>query len=256
MELIKVTDSIQERYEKLVWKKMEYQKKALSYQITYQKNFGDFLLENYKLQILVIELKKKIAFCQRKVNQGKKIILEELKAYISEEMALYQEELEQFIKEINSSKLAKKINSSEAQAIKKLYRNIAKSLHPDLHPEFEGNDYLKTLWLETLSAYERNDLESLEEVAVIMNQFFANHEIHPIPLDLAHLEEKCMAIEKEIITIMNTNPYLYKKIVEDDQEMEKHRQEFKREKKGLEEYREQLELTLSNYKLEKKVYEA
>ena len=51
--------------------------------------------------------------------------------------------------------------------LKKLYRRIVKAMHPDLHPD--QDEKTKELFKRAMAAYEEGDLQTLEEIAQIID---------------------------------------------------------------------------------------
>ena len=107
------------------------------------------------------------------------------------------------------------ITEADLMRIRKIYRRIAKMLHPDLHPEVAESEELRDLWNRMTMAYECNDLKELEELEVLAAAALADRGGKEWKVDVPDLEEKIAALENEIAMITDTNPYQYKFLLED-----------------------------------------
>ncbi|MGN1277826.1 MAG: hypothetical protein ACI4UK_12620 [Floccifex sp.] len=130
-------------YESLLLRRDEILKQANLYKIEYMNQFGEYIQLLYQLQLDCLTLKKKINFCQRKVNYGLLIFEHELNSFIEEELKTYYQNLEQLKIDIHIARHSSIISEQELMEIKKIYRRLVKKIHPDLHSDLFNNSQIK-----------------------------------------------------------------------------------------------------------------
>ena len=132
-EIIRVENASYSRYEELLTKRDELRKKAFQYYRAYIREFGDLMLEVFQIKIECIKKKKTIEFYQRALNQGSVIDRDALDDYLVKELAEYQKQLNDMIKDNEASKDFDTISEIELLKIKSIYRKLAKLIHPDIN---------------------------------------------------------------------------------------------------------------------------
>ena len=227
-------------YEKLLFERDRVKKEADNYLRLYIHEFGALLTELFRKKISCIEKKKMIGYCQTAVNYGKLIDIEEMNRYIESEMSDYQKQLNDMIENNKTSKNLDTISQNEYLKIKKLYRKIAKKIHPDLNHVTENNPVLSELWINVMNAYHRNDLETLERLEVQINSVLRETDISADETDIPDIQDKIQALENEIENIMSTDPYQYKFILDDEELVKEKKEELKKETEAYSMYENQL----------------
>lgn len=167
MQLIKVNDGSYERYEKLLLKRDQLEKDAAQILIEYTREFGDLLTEGFEAKIACIRLKKEIAWCQAQLNRGTVIDADAMKQEIDRVMAAFYRELKDMYAETKAAKDSERISAVTVVAVKRIYRKLAKQLHPDINPMTAREPKLSELWNRISIAYNANDLEELRELEVL-----------------------------------------------------------------------------------------
>ena len=152
------------RYEELLLRRDTLRKQAEQYQISYLREFGDLIVESFTLRVECIRKKKIIAYCQQRVNPGKSIDGAQLDRYIEREMDAYQSDLNDIVRRNKAVRESTTISEYDAYRIKKMYRGLAKLIHPDLHPELEADPRIREFWHSIVLAYEYNQLKDMEEL--------------------------------------------------------------------------------------------
>ncbi len=236
MELIKIKNASQNLYEELVLEKDRLKKMAVIYRMEYYRVFGEKIIQNFQQKIRCIELKKKIAYCQAMMNSGKEIHEHELRSFIQRQMKDYYSSLENIINYTTSIQSTIDIPEIELRKIKKLYREMAKMLHPDLHPELQSDPKIAELWTKIVTAYECNDLEELEELSFMVRRYLNEHE----QIEIEDIEDKIEKLQDEIHTIKNTDPYQFKYLLEDPLMVEDKFKDLEREFKEYVDYEAEL----------------
>ena len=96
-EIIRVKNSSYSRYEELLMRRDAARKESFQLEREYVKVFGDLILKVFEAKIDCIRKKKTIEYCQAFVNRGQSIDQDAMQEYLRQEMAEYQESLENLI---------------------------------------------------------------------------------------------------------------------------------------------------------------
>ena len=252
---------LRQEYEKLLFERDRVKKEADNYLRLYIHEFGELITELFRKKISCIEKKKMIGYCQMAVNYGKLICIEkkkmigycqmavnygklidiqEMNRFIENEMSDYQQQLNDMIENNKTCKNLDTISQNEYLKIKSLYRKIAKKIHPDLNSVTENNPALSELWMGVMNAYHRNDLEALERLEVQINSVLRETGISADETDIPDIEDKIQALENEIETILSTDPYQYKFILDDKELVKEKKEELSKEIEIYSNYENQL----------------
>lgn len=235
-----------EEFQQCVLLRDQLKKEAINMQVQYNQIFGDLIIEAFQLKIACIRIKKEIGYCQMLVNQSKTILESDLKAYIERVMIEYNQELIDLHQQINAAKNASIISQKDFIEMKKMYRKIAKAIHPDLHPELFKKKEVKDLWNRTMIAYRCNHLEELKEIELLVDAltFDTSH------IQKENIECRIEKLNEEIKKIMNTNPYQYKYILNDQDEVKDCKDEYHREIQEYQRYKKDLEEIFKQFKIQ------
>lgn len=209
-------------------------------EIAYMLALGSFEYKAFELNCEVLRIKRKIDIIQAKKNRQEKIILSVIEKLLDEEFAEFQcqldEQIDKMNKAIDHSK-GRPLTDEETKEIKKMYRNIVKALHPDLHPEVTPAQI--QLFQNAVQAYENGDLGNLR----IINEMVAN----PVALensengmsilakDKERLTKTLEIIREQIANIKSEYPYTMKELVNDPEQVAEKRMELEKMIAGLKE---------------------
>lgn len=236
-----------QQYEKLLFERDKYKKQAGEYLRDYIREFGELLTEVFRKKISCIEKKKMINYCQLRLNRGEMIDAQAMSEYIRREMEEYNEQLANMM---HNNELCRKdvaISNSDVMQIKRIYRRIAKKIHPDIHPGTLDLPVLSDLWVEVTDAYERNDLKALEELEIQINSILRELGDDVPDAEIPDIEEKISALEAEIENILSTVPYQYKFLLEDEEKVQEYKEELQEELEEYTRYEKQLIEILKKY---------
>lgn len=254
MEMIRSDKTSQyERYEEALLRRDNLNKEAEHCHLRYIMEFGDLITRSFEQKMECIRKKKQITYCQKQVNMGRKISAAGMDLYIEQVMAEYQEQLQNIVEDVKTAKAGKRVSTAEVLKVKKKYYRLVKALHPDTHPELAGDEKLKEYWDRIVTAYTYNRLEELEELEVLVNSHLEKNGLQDTRAEIKDAEEKIAAIEQEIQIIITTNPYLYKTILDDKNEMRRRRQQYLDEIASYEMYSAQLDEVLGAFEIERKL---
>ena len=241
MELIKIALGDYPRYEELLLRKDKFEKETLNWYNEYIRVFGKYLIDLFEVKVECIRLKKLISMAQAQINQGFTPDMEKIGSAVAEQMKSYYEELKNMVKEHEASKGATVIPQHKVLKIKKIYREIAKVLHPDINPETSKDPELTDLWNRVVIAYKCNKLEEIEELQVLINAALSGKGIDVSKIVIPNIEEKIKALEEKINEIITTDPYNFKVLLEDAEETEQRIKDLEDEKKEYDKYKKELE---------------
>ena len=228
------------QYEKLLFERDKYKKQAGEYLREYIREFGELLTDVFRKKISCIEKKKMITYCQQRLNKGEAIDAEAMNEYIMNEMEEYNLQLADMMRNNDICRNGKPISRSEVLQIKKIYRRIAKKIHPDIHPGTLDIPILSDLWNMVTDAYDRSDLKSLEELEIQINSVLRELGDDVPDEDVPDIEEKIKALEEEIDKIISTDPYQYKFLLEDEEKVQELKEDLSEELEAYSRYEKQL----------------
>ena len=129
------------------------------------------------------------------------------------EMKHYYAELEEMLAETKAAKTCLEISSVTAMTVKRIYRSLAKKLHPDIRPEVTDHPELMDLWNRIMIAYQNNNLKELKELEVLAATALEQLG-DQMDIDIPDLEQKIHLLEMEIASLLSREPYTYKNILE------------------------------------------
>ncbi len=233
------------RYEDLIFKKEQFMKDGASYRIAYIKEFGELTAEVFKAKLECIRLKKTIAFCQMALNAGKKINVDAMTKSIEDEMLVYKAELQSILSENEEACKCKHSDRFDFTYAKKIYRRLAKKLHPDINKMTEKDVRLEELWNEIMIAYHMNNTERLEELEVLVNAILKELGESALEIDYTDLEDRIKALEVKIGLIISDTPYTYGEFLMDEEKVQAKKDAMNKELKEYQDYAVELEEILA-----------
>lgn len=248
MKLIKVENERYTYYETLLMKRNELEKEAQHIYYEYIRKFGDILCENFKLKIECIALKKSIAYCVMKQNKGEPILKYQMHQYVQLRMEHYYEELEQMQLQNDASKKASPISTFEAKEIKRIFRKLAKQMHPDLTDVAHRYPEIMELFQQVLTAYKCNDYQAIKELEVLCQSALQRLGVQTYHVEIEDIDAKIENLEQEIDQIVSELPYTYKYLLDDEDACEDKLQSLKQEQETYLQYRSDLQKQLDTWK--------
>lgn len=245
-DILRIREDSYELYEELLLQRDNLEREAASIRICYLREFGDLITTSFKLKVECIKKKKIIAYCQQAINKGLQIDMQAINEAISKEMDLYYAELVQLINEYDEAKEAEVVSSSRTNRAKKIYRRIAKRIHPDTFPLTMKNEGLQDLWGRTVAAYHALDPDELADIEVLINKYLKDIGEMYLVMFIPDIEDRIAKLEREIIEITTTEPYVYSELLDDEVGVEEKKCELTEEIQGYERYVDELSDVLRN----------
>ena len=246
MEMMNTYEEMRERYENLILQRDRLEKEAEQFRMEYFREFGELITDAFQARIDCIALKKSIAFCQAKRNAGEEIDPISMQEFIDASMLAYNSQLKELLSLTEAGKTLVHVSVLEVEEIKRIYRRIAKRLHPDICPMTAEEPELMELFQKALSAYRRNELKAIREAKTLINRFLKEHGAEPEPAEIEDLPEKITDLETEIAHIVGNEPYTYKFLLEDPDAVEKKRKDLEEEKESYLIYKKELQAHLES----------
>lgn len=244
MQLIRITGGDYSQYEDLLLRRDELEKEAEHILLEYTRVFGDITTEIFKLKIDCIALKKSISYCVMAKNRGEAVDPEKIQKFIAEKMAAYQAELDEMVRQNELSKKGEKISAFQAKEIKRIYRKIAKVLHPDISNVTEKHPPLADLFQRVLIAYQCNDYKEIKELEVLVNRALEDIGEENFEVVIPDIEAKIEELEEEIKGIKTTEPYIYHELLDDTDRVRQKMRKFEEERDSYVNYKIELEAKL------------
>lgn len=248
-ELILKEDGKYKVYEELLLKRDQLNKDAGTIYAIYLKEFGELLLENFELKIECIKKKKMITYCQAALNRGESIDVQKMNNKIDTSMALYNLQLKEMAAKKEIADKAKTVPAYQAEKAKRIYKRLAKMLHPDINPNVAGNEELGDLWDRIYVAYNCNDDEELDNLEILVRKVLKDDGEAIGNVEIDNLEERISKLEYEINNILTTEPYIYSDLLSSEDKVIARKEELNNEiaefKKYSAELSEVLQIILS-----------
>ncbi len=244
--IIRVKNTSYARYEELLLRRDNIKKEAFIYQRNYTAEFGDKIIAVFEKKIECIRKKKTIEFCQMAANHGKAIDQVQLQEYLQKEMEEFQMQLNCMIQDTANAKKRGEVSEVELLQIKKIYHKMVKLIHPDINPVVAESEELRDLWQRIVIAYDCNQLKELQELEILVTTALKKTGIDKLDVDIPDIDEKIAELESEIKRIKETDPYMFKFLLDDPTAVEEKKNSLKEELKSYEEYSNQLEEILQN----------
>ena len=255
-DLIVVKDDEKERYkeyEELLLRRDQLERDAGSYLTIYTKEFGDMITANFELKVECIKKKKTIAYCRRRMNRDLPIDAHHMQEEIDQEMKLYYVQLQDMIKDAKAAKNSQSVGEYEARLAKKIYRRLAKRLHPDINRKTMKNETLRELWERIRKAYDKYDADELADLEALVKKALEELGEKGFKIDFDNIEDRIERIERQINDILSTEPYTYGELLEDKDRKKAHKSMLEEEHMDYERYLEMLQKTLDDMLSEKGV---
>lgn len=199
----------------------------------YIREFGSKEYKILKLSLSYQKLRRKIEILQAKLNRKETIsrdFLNRLDRDIEKEFQKYMEELNAKLEEINwaADRFGlDKITGQELIDFKKKYKELVKKLHPDLNPAIDPK--LLEIFYKVVDAYKNGWSEIIDlyyELIVLADDYNTEDDRLNYKAEIGRLKEKIEKIKTSIADIKNSYPYIYKDLLDSQQETQNHKKEL------------------------------
>ena len=215
MNIVPSKDPRYAEYEKLILKRDALKKEAAQIRIVYLQLFGALIADNYREKLECIKCKKIISYYQNALNHGGEVDRAAMEEYLDRELAVYREYLTRLLEENEAAENAGTSTEVEAKKAAKIYRRLAKLIHPDICPAARASAVLAELWLRITEAYRCNDAKALEELEFLVKRALEAEGEGVFEKDIPDIEDRIRELKEETEEIVSTEPYVFKYITED-----------------------------------------
>lgn len=241
MEIVKVRGGDYDRYEELVLRRDQLRREAGEYQVRFVARFGAQMVRGFERRIACIRKKKLIGYYQQAINRGEAIDQERIDALLQEEMAEYERQLKEKMAAAKAAGKAKAIPELEALRVRRLYRQIARKIHPDSHPQTAQLPQLLELWNRAVLEYRCNNLAGLEETAVLVDRALAQLGLGSLRIEVPDIATRIRGLEEEIRQIVATDPYRYGELLDDPDAVREKERELSEQEETYQKYEQELD---------------
>ena len=238
------TEASVEEYEELLCRRDQLNKEAGSLQITYTQEFGELITQIFEKKVECIKKKKMIAYCQKQINRGEPVYANLMNETINKEMQLYYYQLDELVRQTKEAKEAREVDPFCVRRAKKIYRRLAKMLHPDINRFTMEEPVLRELWERVASAYYRSEVTELEDLEVLARKVMEDLGMDGFDMEIEVIAERIERVEKQINEILTTEPYTYREVLYNDEKKKELKEKFSAEDEEYRKYVEELSETL------------
>ena len=211
----------------------------------YMMRIGRLEYRLFSLQIRVRQLKREIALYQAAKNRGETISAEEVLTIIELEFAEFKTMLTEQQEKIRNAEefhFSPKLSAADAKAIRTLYRDMVRKLHPDLNRDLP--EEAKRLWDRITAAYKNNDWQELNILADMVYDLLDGKD--PADGDPSRIEQllaeerriaaKTAQLRERIDELQKQPPYSYRELLQNEAAVAAKRRELQELRHRFEEY--------------------
>ncbi len=225
----------------------------------YATKIGKYEVELLELKILLKSLKKQIQWAHQSINIGQYPDFEALEIRAQELCKeAHQEIIAAKEKVLFGKAILSNLHSPEdSMELRKIYRNIAKKLHPDVNPNITEEE--KEIWLSFYNAYQAGDLEKMKALEIVYSEHLQKSESHDdelnedeLLLQIAMLKQGIIELETQKKSIESEFPFTIAKEIRNDEWVAEQQDRLTTE---IEEFRKAVEEKKEIYQILKETYE-
>jgi hypothetical protein len=215
----------------------------------YNTRIGYLQIEKLQFQLRIKALKRKIELVHAAINQNKTVDINEIELQVAAELAEAEFRIMNEVAKLENSKnLLSHLESPErSSSLRKLYKQIAKQLHPDVNDNLTEEQ--KNLWHLVKEAYENGDLEKLKAMQVVyekelttVGNKLAELSEEEIRLKIEVLKEGIKVFNEQLLQIRSEFPFTIEEQIKDDEWVSAQSEELKKGLRKLQEYESELTL--------------
>lgn len=160
----------------------------------YAAAFSTRLNQLHQAEIDAARLKREIELVQAAINSGQEVDYEKVHAILEEDFSEWQakitEELDDFTH--HRGMLEHVLDAEKTRNLRRMYRMLARQLHPDLNPSQSAAD--AEMWHRVTAAYKAQDLNELEAMELLTRDVDST----PVPDSIEALQETHKKLRKQL----------------------------------------------------------
>jgi hypothetical protein len=168
----------------------------------YQAQLGKFQSELEQVRLDLRRARRNLELRRASHVRGQPIDKAQLERQLDQELWEYRRHLsDQKDRQEAAEQRLRKLRSPETSAaMRSLYRQLVKRLHPDLHPHQTAEQ--KQLWFEVQMAYQWSDWGRLETLLAVSDEEFED-----TPEELLRLRTRLTELSQSLIELRQTFPF-------------------------------------------------
>ena len=145
----------------------------------YSTQIGKYKVELLELQIELKALKKKIQLSHQAINLGNYPDFQQIEGVVAEMTREALGEITTAKNKITFGKavLSNLVSTEDSAELRKVFRNIAKAMHPDINPNLSPGQ--QEVWHQFHAAYKTGDLERFKALEIVYAEVVAAAERDP-----------------------------------------------------------------------------
>jgi type I restriction enzyme M protein len=209
-------------------------------EMAYMLSIGGLEYKAYEIECAILRLKRKAELIQAKKNRQEKVVLFKIEELLDIEFAKYQAKLNEQVDKMNAAlerSNSQPLSEEETRELKKLYRAIVKSLHPDIHPDL--SEAKIQLFYNAMTAYENGDVNGLRIISAMVTEPALLEEkpdvIPQLMKEKERLSKLLQSVKDRIAEIKSEYPYTMKSLVQSSEKTEARKAELEASIKQLNE---------------------
>lgn len=188
----------------------------------YSIKIGKKEYELFSCRVEILRIKREIELFQAARNHGRTISDEEVNRVIAKEFSEYQEKLNKLQEKLRNAKerfLAPNLPEKEDKAIKKLYHDLVRKLHPDLNPDLPAE--AAVLWERVQFAYKYCCFDELFLLSDMVDELLRGKtdfveslsSMEQISNELVKINQKTSDLKKKIADTRSSVPFTYEELL-------------------------------------------
>ncbi len=133
------------------------------------------------------------------------------------------------LRDNENAKKAENVGQYRVNRAKKIYRRLAKLIHPDINKLTMKDPTLKELWMKITEAYHHSDVDALDDLEVMVRLALEDKDIDDQSIDIPDIDERIERVERQINDIITTEPYIYRELLESPEKTASYKEDLKAE---------------------------
>lgn len=177
----------------------------------WQQLFGPLVVELEQLLLEHRRLRRSLEILRAAHVKGEQVDPEVLERQLAQELWEHRRRLTELKdKQDAAEQRLRKLRSPETSAaLRSLYRQLVKRLHPDLHPQQDARQ--QQLWFEVQQAYQWGDFARLETLAAVTDDDFEER-----PGETERLRQRLRELSQDLQEMRQQFPFSHRSQLEDE----------------------------------------
>ena len=217
------------RYAELLVLRDDYRKEASGIMTLYVYEFGTLLTELFACRIRCMKMERGLSYCTGTLKRRGVLDQQLLRSSMEEGMEGLNAQLARMRRDSLACRQLRTVPDARISRAKRLYRQIARMIRPEINPQTQSLEALQRLWQRTQDAYRINSVSDLESILSDTVNLLRRENIYGREVTLTDLPRKIRTTEEEIDRIVTSAPYTYKELLGSRQKIIDRKAELVRE---------------------------